>query len=247
MAHKVCIDGTAYEIDGGKAMVNGAVYEIDHGTTLVNGAEYEVGFAPSEATVTITKTGGVSTAIFVTIDSVKYTTDAVITVPIGTVIICTPSGSVILNGQTVANGTGVTYNYTVTKNVAINMNWQNGTGTITITEIPEGHAAVNITGTGNDTLKKAANVTIDGTVYKAATTVAVPIGTEIYCYASNTYGENNTYYGTISLNGTFVALGDKYEDRREYWYAEYTYIVNGNVTINLSYNSAGGTIKITET
>ena len=44
MAHKVCIDGTAYEIDGGKAMVDGAVYEIDHGTTLVDGTAYEVGF-----------------------------------------------------------------------------------------------------------------------------------------------------------------------------------------------------------
>lgn len=89
---------------------------------------------PSEATVTITKTGGLATAVFVTIDSVEYTTDAVITVPIGTVISCTPSGSVILNGQTVANGTGATYDYTVTKNVTINLHWQKGTGTITITE-----------------------------------------------------------------------------------------------------------------
>lgn len=47
MAHKTWIGGTAYEIDGGKAMVDGTVYEIDHGTTLVDGTAYEVGFGPT--------------------------------------------------------------------------------------------------------------------------------------------------------------------------------------------------------
>lgn len=44
MAHKPLIDGTAYEISGGKTLVNGTAYSIKNGKTLVGGTAYEVGF-----------------------------------------------------------------------------------------------------------------------------------------------------------------------------------------------------------
>ena len=44
MAHKTLINGTAYEISGGRTLVNGTGYSIDKGKTLVGGTAYEVGF-----------------------------------------------------------------------------------------------------------------------------------------------------------------------------------------------------------
>ena len=44
MAHKTLINGTSYEISGGRTLVNGTGYSIDKGKTLVGGTAYEVGF-----------------------------------------------------------------------------------------------------------------------------------------------------------------------------------------------------------
>lgn len=44
MAHKTLINGTSYEISGGKTLVNDTAYSIDKGKTLVGGTAYEVGF-----------------------------------------------------------------------------------------------------------------------------------------------------------------------------------------------------------
>lgn len=44
MAHKTLINGTAYEITGGRTLVNGTGYSIDKGKTLVDGTAYGVGF-----------------------------------------------------------------------------------------------------------------------------------------------------------------------------------------------------------
>ena len=44
MAHKTLVNGTAYEISGGKALVGGTAYEIGKGKTLVGGTAYEIGF-----------------------------------------------------------------------------------------------------------------------------------------------------------------------------------------------------------
>ena len=52
MGHKTLINGTAYEVGGGRALVNGTGYEIDKGRTLVNGTGYDIPFAitdPEEA------------------------------------------------------------------------------------------------------------------------------------------------------------------------------------------------------
>ena len=44
--HKTLVNGTAYEVMGGKCMVNGTVYNIKKGRTLINGTGYDINFEP---------------------------------------------------------------------------------------------------------------------------------------------------------------------------------------------------------
>ena len=44
MAHKTLINGTAYEISGGRTLVNGTGYSIGKGKTLVGGTGYDISF-----------------------------------------------------------------------------------------------------------------------------------------------------------------------------------------------------------
>ena len=47
MAHKTLVNGTAYEVKGGKCLVNGTSYDIKKGRTLIGGTGYDITFAPS--------------------------------------------------------------------------------------------------------------------------------------------------------------------------------------------------------
>lgn len=42
--HKTLINGTAYEVKGGKCLVNGTVYNIKKGRTLIDGTGYDIAF-----------------------------------------------------------------------------------------------------------------------------------------------------------------------------------------------------------
>lgn len=44
--HKTLVNGTAYEIKGGKCLVNGTVYSIKKGRTLIGGTGYDINFEP---------------------------------------------------------------------------------------------------------------------------------------------------------------------------------------------------------
>lgn len=44
--HKTLVNGTAYEVKGGKCLVNGTVYSIKKGRTLIGGTGYAITFAP---------------------------------------------------------------------------------------------------------------------------------------------------------------------------------------------------------
>ena len=46
MAHKTLVNGTAYEVKGGKCLVNGTSYDIKKGRTLIGGTGYDITFAP---------------------------------------------------------------------------------------------------------------------------------------------------------------------------------------------------------
>lgn len=51
MSHRAMIDGTAYEVTGGKTMVDGTVYSITGGKTLVDGTVYGIDFGSAEVPV----------------------------------------------------------------------------------------------------------------------------------------------------------------------------------------------------
>ena len=46
MAHKTLVNGTVYEVKGGKCMVGGTVYSINKGRTLIGGTGYDITFGP---------------------------------------------------------------------------------------------------------------------------------------------------------------------------------------------------------
>ena len=46
MAHKTLVNGTDYEVNGGKCLVNGTSYDIKKGRTLINGTGYDITFGP---------------------------------------------------------------------------------------------------------------------------------------------------------------------------------------------------------
>ena len=46
MAHKTIINGTAYEVKGGKCLLNGTSYDIKKGRTLIGGTGYDITFGP---------------------------------------------------------------------------------------------------------------------------------------------------------------------------------------------------------
>lgn len=45
--HKTLVNGTIYEVKGGKCLVNGTGYDIKKGRTLIGGTGYDITFAPS--------------------------------------------------------------------------------------------------------------------------------------------------------------------------------------------------------
>ena len=46
MAHKTRVNGTIYDVKGGKCLVGGTSYDIKKGRTLINGTGYDITFAP---------------------------------------------------------------------------------------------------------------------------------------------------------------------------------------------------------
>lgn len=75
MAHKTLINGTAYEIKGGKTLVNGTAYEIKGGKTLVGGTAYGIPFVKIvNVTLVYSKiSSAVSPLVMmVTIDGTEY-------------------------------------------------------------------------------------------------------------------------------------------------------------------------------
>ena len=123
-------DGAVFEIFGGADLINGTVYKKDYGKTLIGGTVYEVGFAPAEATVTITMLSGAyytpQIHLWLEINGTKYQEISLpteITVPIGTVIQCCfqsaySNNKIYLNDTVIAEGME-TYDYTVTGDISI--------------------------------------------------------------------------------------------------------------------------------
>ena len=58
MAHKTRVNGTEYEVKGGKCLVNGTAYSIKKGRTLIGGTGYDITFGPSYDPVFANNTWG---------------------------------------------------------------------------------------------------------------------------------------------------------------------------------------------
>lgn len=123
MAHITQIDGTAYEIGGGKTLVDGTEYSIGSGKTLAEGTEYDVGFIKY-----LTITGNGKTVAFVEVNnSVYYEGDATIPFKGSLTIYCRAYASsesaaaINLNNEAVRRRTSgyAEYTYTATGDVEI--------------------------------------------------------------------------------------------------------------------------------
>ena len=69
MAHKTRVNGTIYDVKGGKCLVNGTVYSIKKGRTIINGTGYDITFED-----TIGKTWVINARLYATAfnDSYKF-------------------------------------------------------------------------------------------------------------------------------------------------------------------------------
>lgn len=56
--HKTLVNGTVYDVTGGKCLVNGTVYGIKKGRTLIGGTGYDINFEPSYDPVFANNTWG---------------------------------------------------------------------------------------------------------------------------------------------------------------------------------------------
>lgn len=121
MSHKTLVNGTVYEVGGGKTLIDGVAYSIDKGKTLVGGTAYEVGFA-KPATITLTGSGSASYAEY---NGTQYKVPTTFEADVGDTInlYCGDvpnSANIVLNGTGVSQGLSkTTYEYTVVGNATI--------------------------------------------------------------------------------------------------------------------------------
>ena len=118
MAHKTLINGTAYDITGGKALVSGTSYSVSGGKTLIGGTEYEIAFVRY---ISLTVSGCYdSNNCYYMLDGVKQTGKNSYSYSVNTIInnrqeLCvymksrSTLSSVKLNGTTVQSAKTVSY------------------------------------------------------------------------------------------------------------------------------------------
>lgn len=261
MAHKTLINGTSYEITGGRTLVNGTGYEIKSGKTLVGGTAYEVGFGQP---VTITVTGaGLEGYVEIIHNGTTYHSATTFSANVGDTIRCEleecwNSQYLYINGVLVDGGYGendIVYDYVVTSDAIIELYHNNADekrerdGVITITEIRNDPATITITGDDADYLRYA-SVTINGTSYNSGwydgetVSVEVGAGAVISCSAKCPSKATSPYLSStyISVNGTKVitatAIGSD---------ITYDYVVTGDATIRLRSREKYSNVVITET
>lgn len=138
MAHNTLIDGTAYEVSGGRTLVDGTGYDISKGKTLVDGTGYEISFGKTIPVVIVGETK--SSYGYAKIAGVMYYSDAVLTVLVGDTITLAARGAsgqqpgrVYINGNKAAtsSGTIVLYDWVVpdsANSVTIEFEYKNSTG-----------------------------------------------------------------------------------------------------------------------
>lgn len=136
MAQKATIDGTAYEISGGKTLIAGTTHTISGGKTLIAGTGYDV-ILGGLCAVTVTGTGakpssGSQNYRYIELPSVGVVVDAgEYSVARGSQIVCKVysnryTAEIIVDGETVASGKNSPLKYTYTINGNATIEYNNG-------------------------------------------------------------------------------------------------------------------------
>lgn len=259
MAHKTMVNGTVYEIDGGKTLIGGTAYSIDKGKTLVGGTAYEVGFAEMlKIKCEVTSDLGTEPVVFIEVNGTEYAianNSIEIEVPTGTVMNIRyrntncPCEDFGVSCNTFVNGTSVNqtheYSHTVDTPVTMKVEYDfddycyecDGKGymcSCNITAVPEGYAAVALS---NTSYNPQVAFSINGTQYSGVS-VVVPIGTVVHCALTDTSGTKQpcvTVYGVEqSVDGIYdhiVTESVRITASRDSYYVSGTRHYTGYITI----------------
>ena len=128
--HKALINGTIYEVTGGKCLVNGTVYNILKGRTLIAGTGYDITLIGLGCKVNITGQGSTKEGCtsYVEVGGRKIVAPEVLVLPRGTEIVARGwynfgEGGVYLNGSPVVQVSGAisSYVYTVEADVSVDL------------------------------------------------------------------------------------------------------------------------------
>lgn len=135
--HNTNIGSVAYEIESGTVLIGGVLRENESGLVLANGVNREIAFA-NACVVTITTAGSQApgSSSKIEIGGVSYTSSATIEVEAGTEMKVVAS-LVELNDTIVAKGSSsnpVTYLYTISTNISVDVLWGGAGGDVDITE-----------------------------------------------------------------------------------------------------------------
>lgn len=124
------VNGTNYQVGGGKALIGGTVYSIEQGKTLIDGTAVDIVLKKTEyVTVTIVNGGSGYNTNRVKYNGTLYSAPKTLTVEKGEVIQLkyggeyNHTGSVFINNVRKASlGNGVLwYNYTVNSDVTVTL------------------------------------------------------------------------------------------------------------------------------
>ena len=249
MAHKTLIDGTAYEISGGKTLIDGVAYSIDKGKTLVGGTAYEVGFGQL---ATITVIGDSDGLGYIEHNGIAYDSAATFTANIGDTIYCYVGDAdyygIVVNNEsapdyecshTVISDTVIVFDHAYVNDgeedyseCYILVSDENGPPPATITVTGDGHPY-------RCYIEHERASGVGSGYYESEITLIAHIGDKIICdVRSNSANKDGA---EIIVNGASMGKSNS---------QIYTHTVGSNATINLNYRTEGSnywsTITITE-
>ena len=130
MAQKVLIDGTGYELAGGKTLKDGAAYSIAGGKTAIDGTAYDISISKKlsvdiQGTFTYT-TVAIDGVSYAAAGAVKAEPDSQVTVTVSGSPAAITNSAIYYNGSEVATGkksgatfTPATYSFTLKSDTTI--------------------------------------------------------------------------------------------------------------------------------
>lgn len=220
MSHKTLVNGTVYEVDGGKTLIDGVAYSIDKGKTLVGGTAYDIGFC---YTITYSANGGSGSV-------------SAQTVTAGTNVTLASNAFSryaykFAGWNTAADGSGTSYSagqsIKPSSDMTLYAQWTlNGYNVYFTSSDPEDITvpSPNLPDSAFD--ETCGYVTIGGVKYTSTNTVFVEAGETISVNVSASHS-NQQYEAQVYFNGTLVQAGA----------GTYAWQVNGPTMILFDYET----------